>query len=614
MEIKRNNFANFCIITCLSGLSLIFIELTIKKTENLYGFSNSFYSMLAFIGVFFLMKKTRNILVTSKDKRLFVVTTILATVFSFFMVAGKNMLLQNTVHIGEIRTWVKIVCGIPLFSSCLILFFSRMPYLNEQLQIYFLEKDFEISERKYYIVCWLLLFAAWLPGLIASYPGIYGYDSVYQLSYYVSGHISLHHPLIHTYLLGFCVWTLGYLFGDLKLGLLVYSVVQMLILSASFSALCLFLRRMKIAQSFRVAVLLLLMFLPTNAIMSFSATKDIIYTAFFLLSILILARISQEPSNLKKYKLILILILVLFFHNIFRSQGIYITIVTLIIALILLKGYKKKVTIIFLISLFIFSIYSGPITRLCKGEKFDSIHEMMCVPCTQIARVAVLDETDLSNSEKSLIDKYIPEYERYFRNEGIADAVKNTFNSKQFKKDPKEFLQLYIKLGLKKPGIYFDAFARLTIGYWYPDMNYRDPSAYHPYWEYNSTEKRASNPEWVIVSDNKPFALKWLHNWYYKLTYFNTYQKVPLFSMLFSSALPTWFLMIFIGWCVYFKKYRYLLPAAMAMALLLTLLLGPVVLYRYIYPLTVVVPIWFGIMLSPKNYEIEKKRKQIWTK
>lgn len=608
--IKRRYITSFSIIICLSGISLIFVESTIKGNSDTYNFSNSIYSVLAFIGIFFLMKGTETVLKKVKSKRLFVITIILAMFFSFFMVAGKNILLHDTAYIGEIKTWIKIICGIPLFSSCLTLFFSGIPYVNEHLKVFSFRSTFKISDRKYYLICWLLLFIAWIPGLIASYPGIYGYDSVYQLGYYVSGHILLQHPLIHTYLLGFCVWTLGHLFGDLKLGLLVYSTFQMLILSASFSALCLFLRKMKIAWIFRGTILFLLMFLPTNAIMSFSATKDIIYTAFFLLSILVLTKISQSPSGLKNYKVTLVLILVLFFHNIFRSQGIYITIVTLIIALILLKGYRKKVIIIFLLSLFIFSIYSGPITKLCRGEKSDSIHEMMSIPCVQIARMAALGEADLSNGEKSLIGKYIPDYKQYFQHEGIADPVKNTFNSEQFKKDPKEFLRLYVRLGLKKPGIYFDAFARLTIGYWYPDMNYSDPKAYHPYWEYHSTEKRASNPEWVIVSNDKPPALKWLHNVLYKLTYSNKYQKVPLFSMLFSSALPTWILMIFIGWCVYLKKYQYLLPALMAFALLLTILLGPIVLYRYIYPLAVVTPIWLGIMLSPKNYEDCKIKKQ----
>lgn len=104
------------------------------------------------------------------------------------------------------------------------------------------------------------------------------------------------------------------------------------------------------------------------------------------------------------------------------------------------------------------AIYQGPLARVCHVEKIDSIHEMMSVPCTQLARVYTYDESELSTSEKKKIKNYVPNYAQYkMMQQGIADSVKNTFNSKAFKENPKEFIQLYLKMGEKYSSYYLDA-------------------------------------------------------------------------------------------------------------------------------------------------------------
>lgn len=53
---------------------------------------------------------------------------------------------------------------------------------------------------------------------------------------------------------------------------------------------------------------------------------------------------------------------------------------------------------------------------------------------------------------------YVPNYAQYkMMQQGIADSVKNTFNSKAFKENPKEFIQLYLKMGEKYSSYYLDA-------------------------------------------------------------------------------------------------------------------------------------------------------------
>ena len=140
---------------------------------------------------------------------------------------------------------------------------------------------------------------------------------------------------------------------------------------------------------------------------------------------------------------------------------------------------------------------------------------------------------------------------------------------------------------------------------WYPDMNYRDPGAYHPYWEYISTQQNAQGA-FFIVERTPPSGMEWLSNFYDTLTYKNSYQKIPVISMLFSSGFMIWIVFLYIAWCLYQRKYRYLVPAGFLVALWLTLLLGPVVLYRYVYPIVMSVPLLISFVLTEESASQER--------
>lgn len=69
-------------------------------------------------------------------------------------------------------------------------------------------------------------------------------------------------------------------------------------------------------------------------------------------------------------------------------------------------------------------------------------------------------------------------------------------------------------------------------------MNYRDPQAYHPYWEYDMKFKKSTvGNGWLLVQRHTPRMMKWLNNFYENLTYKNNYQKIPVISMAFSSGI-----------------------------------------------------------------------------
>ena len=569
----------------------------LKDKLPLMSLSNSIFSLILYAGSFFLIRYA----LKNSNKRLAAICVPLGLVFSVFSVCGANVYLTKSMLIAESSTILNIIGIFPLFYAVISVLIKNIPAVN---RIGFLENsrlfNRELSAKSTFFIVWTIIFAAWLPTLLAAFPGMHGYDSVYQVSRYINNSVTSDHPPIHTYFLGFCVVTLGNLFGSNEIGMCIYSVFQMLCMSAIFSALyCCFIRN-RLPALVRILILMVFMFLPINAIMSVSSTKDVIFSGMFAMSVMMMLQIAEKPDILKSKKFCTAFILVLFAMCIFRNQGIYVLIFGMLFAFVLLRKYFKQLLAITMITVIMFGIYQGPVCSMISEKSPKTLREMMSVPCVQLSRAMIYNDDEISDDEKNLISEYIPKYSAYLVDPGISDVMKNCLDTDRIKENPIEFAKLWIKVGIKCPLTYIDAFARLTIGLWYPDMNYRDAGAYHPYWEYYSTGKlvQFDENEYLIIKQQPVKGFERLNKFYYKLSYENSYQSMPVISMLFSSGFAVWCLLLYIAICIYRKKYRHLFPAAFITGLLLTLLLGPVVLLRYVYPIMLSVPLLFASAVS----------------
>ena len=197
-----------------------------------------------------------------------------------------------------------------------------------------------------------------------------------------------------------------------------------------------------------------------------------------------------------------------------------------------------------------------------------------------------------------------------------------------FFKDKMKFLSVWKKFAVRYPFDYIDAFGRLTVGEWYPDLYYQiNVSEYQPYFQYESFALKDDtliffeNPfkgtfhemfpitslaednnklfRWaedtrgkVIVIANHTFTgFNWLHKFYQNLAYKYSYERVPVFSMLFSTGFIFWLIVTYIFWVVYTRRYRLLFPVSFLIALWGTIMLGPMELFRYTLPLALCIPI-----------------------
>lgn len=589
----------FNLISIIFALTATITTPFILKENMEYSLSNSLFSVVLFIGYYVISKKA----LENFEKRLSVTALITGFVFDVFMVLGRNIYVTNGSGLAEVATWLSVLGMLPIFYASTLLVIKYLPKLNCN----FITDNAEKKKSTFFVI-WSIIFGAWIPALLASYPGMYGYDSIYQIRDYLADNVWLNHPPMHTYLLSLCVVDLGRVLGSHEAGMLCYSIIQMLCLSATFATIYTVYIRARAAKLVRRIVLLIFMFLPTNAIMSFSATKDVLFSAFFALAVMLLLLLAEKPDLIKSIKYDISLCLIFFMIAVWRNQGLYVILLTFIVAILFMWRYKKYIFAVFTTSILLILFYSNFICPWLGFREANSIREMMSVPCVQLSRAMLYNEDELTKEECRLIKEYVPDYEAYSYNSGISDLMKKTLATERIQDNPMEFIKLWIKVGVKCPITYIDAFARLTIGYWYPDMNYRDVQAFHPYWEYYSTGILYNfDEEKYLLLDQAPVkGFEWLHKEFYELSYENDYQSIALVSLLFSSGLSVWLVIFYIAVSIYRKEYKYLVPASFAFTFILTLLLGPVVLYRYIYPIILTCPMLLVSLISFKMREDNK--------
>ena len=599
---KTKNIKHFVLIV-LCYYAVYGLNSMLKLDVSLYTFSNSIFSVLTYLVLLSLAKK---IDFNEYSIRALKILFPLSFLFSIWMVLGSNIIQTGFSSIDKIDTWFSIIGGLIFWEIILINIFIHCGKHNN----IFIEKNqyYKISYKKI-IKIFCIIYIAWIPVLIASYPGIYGYDSVYQTSFYLNHSLSLKHPLIHTLFLGFCIITLGQnIFHNLQLGMLIYSLIQMSVSALTFSIIYCYLRKIAISRWICYFLLGFYMFFPTNPIMAISSTKDVLFADFTALLITCTCWICLNKESLLTWKYKFMFIGCSFLFLALRSQAIYVYVFSMIVGLFSFNGHYRKVLMKLIIcSLFVYFIYNGPVTAKLGGIKSDSIPEMMSVPVMQLGRSATNPSNNLSQKDIDQIKAYVPDYQLYIQNtRAISDPLKKTFNSKLFREKPLGFVKLWIETGIKCPVDYCDAFFRLTVGLWYPDMNERDPEAYHPYWEYKSTTPIDSS--WIIPQRTTPESFQWLAKVLDHITYNNTYQFIPLISTLFSGAFAVWIILLCLVYSICIKNFRVLFPISIVLILWLTLLLGPVVLYRYVYPIIVSVPIIVSTVARANFREV------IWTK
>lgn len=534
------------------------------------------------------------------------VISFLSFIYSFLLVFGFSYDKRGdaTLIFGSISSFL-------LSSLIFFLFYIAFKFIIKKIFKFidnykYVKKDGKIIkfkdvfERHPFATSMVIMLICWLPYIICFYPIIMSPDPSFQIkqffgidnkySYYVNlldpnVIITNHHPVLHTLLLGSCL-KIGVLINNHNLGLFLYSFIQILILSSTFSYSIKYLNKINIPFKFKFLVLIVYSLVPMFPFYSMSAVKDVIFSSLVILytiSIYDLFRNKNNHiSNIKYlYLFILMVLLVLF-----RNNGIHMILLSFPMLIWLMKNKLKKLIVLF-ISILAFNVsyndFILPFFKITPG----SVREKLSIPFQQTARFVKYNEELLSADDKKKIDKILDISnlgKRY--DPKLSDPVKEKFNPNATSQDLKDYFGVWFNCFFQDPALYVDATINNVYGYFYPLT-----SKWYIYRTYDSRITRDGfNYHFIREFSGERNVLG---------KFGEKFPQIPIVGLISNIGFNVWMLFLLTGYLIYKNKEKGLIILLPNLVLLLVCIASPANTYfRYAMPYVFAMPIMICLVLN----------------
>lgn len=538
------------------------------------------------------MKKRKNIIVM-----------LLSILLSIFLIVGNSFKKKGSFEFITNHLIIHTVT----FLILIFIFYKVISFLFEKLdnikwkESQEFNKIIKIFNKHPFLFCFIIILICWFPYIISFYPAILSPDPSYQIMQFFhidnkystysilldpSVIITNHHPVIHTLLLGSMV-KIGTLLGSVNIGLFLYSIIQILILSSTLSYTIVFLKNIKIPKKYLLLCLIIYALTPVFPFYSMSTVKDVIFGSLIILYIISIYQFMNKKEitfkDMVKELLLMILIIL------FRNNGFHVTLLSF--PFLLFYKNKKQILMIFLLMLTFNITYNKVILPYFKITP-SSIREVLSIPFQQTARYVNEYDSELSGKDKKIIDQVL-EYDtlatRY--NPELADPVKNQFNRYYKSEDLKEYFKVWKKGLFKHPITYIEATVHNTYGYFYPFK-----TNWYFYHKYDTRiVKKGFDYHYNSLSSERNF-----------LTIIATiFPYIPVIGFLVNIGFNSWILLFMACYLIYQKKYKSLVVLLPSFVVLLVCIASPANTYfRYALPNIFAMPLLFGIFL--KDCETKK--------
>lgn len=579
------------LFSLIIALFACFGMINILKSQIIYAktLTNNIFIYPTIIGFYFICKRTIKYLSATNLKHPLIVSILFAlsivignsldvhhTIFkfknilNFFLIFPMTFLLINTLFANANKIYEKI---------------SSLKYSQK------IENLFFKPTKKCFLNCFIFFLICYLPVFLAYFPGIFTYDVFYQMNFFVDPNHAENNPFLHN-LLVYCALFINQIAHSKLLGVLCYTILQASIMFSIFSYCIQILSKYNINHYFKLLALLFFAIYPLNHVFVITSTKDTLFSGFVLLFVLQLIDLYQNQEMfLSNGKKAIGLLLTAFIMFALRHNGIYAYCLFLPALFLLEKKYIIKAFIVFITPIFLFSIYGS--LKTCLGVKKPTYSSAIGIPLQQMGRVRKyiknLDSKDIE-TYRSLVSKekelaYFPYNVDAIK---IDDDLMHSNHIEKAFKNPKPYIDLWIKWGLKYPKVYTDAFLINNYTFWYPNMNYMTFGLHYFFY----TQNRWENIYGIEVEQRNYIpSIKKLYDALFLECQFENY---PIISSIFSISFALWLNIVCFFILLYKRKFTVFAPLIFNFCLFATILLGPVALLRYIYFNYLLFPIFFS--------------------
>ncbi len=521
---------------------------------------------------------------------------VLSVIFSLFMIIGYSFI--NTYSFSLIyQNDINII--VSLFKLLGYYVFFRQ--LLMRIFMFFTEHNFRGVNLKFgnhpFLYSVLVLSLMYGLYLIFYYPGVINYDNANQIKEVLGLHtryldsiivlnenvtLTNFNPILHTLLLGNLV-KLGITIGNLNIGLFLYTLIQEAIVILVLAYSIYFLKKENIKDNYLLMILLCYIIVPFYPFYALTAVKDTLFCVFVILYIIYLYKYITYKFSLKDY---IIFIAIMLLVTLLRTNGAIIIALSLPFVLLIRNINRKTLGLTIFIFLFIF-IYNKSLPALNIPNT--SIREGLSIPFQQTANYVRTYPLEVAEEEKKAIDKILG-YEtlgkRY--NEVLSDPVKNEYNKYATSEDLQAYLEVWFKMFFKHPDVYFNATLSNTYGYFYP-------SEYNWY-VYTNLNKKLQEAGYDYHFNDLASGRQALKN------YAGAWRYIPIINLLVNCAFYTWVYLFLLISLIITKNKKLIIILLPAFSLIAMCFIGPANTYfRYVLPYAMSLPLILTLVIKKIN-------------
>ena len=517
--------------------------------------------------------------------------------FAFAIVVGGEIYRSNSVA-GLFRTpvealgWCALFVVVALVTAAVLLALTNVPEALERRNVKPAPAFFGTGGGM--ALMWVVLFAAWIPCLLAYWPGPFSYDIPTQTNYIFTGHWTTQQPPLHTLL-----WSLFLnLEGFLSLKAITwFALGQMAFLSGAFAYVLKFLASRKTSRVLFAIACVFFVLNPVVALISITPVKDSLLAGVLALLSVSVMRLSTDPAGFLKRKPacigfgVCVLVCCLL-----RSNMMVAMVVFAIIVLVAFKDIRKRMAVLMGAPLLVAVLIMGPgysIAHISPGSS-----AIASLPFQQVVNVVRNHASELRAEEVATVESILPLDEAVQDyNPRFADSVVRLFKGKSSGASSlaNELIavgKLWIAWGVRYPGDYVDSFLALNVPYWYPFAHTPDPYSERAYIE---TDIWRESEYYPVTLDSKAPAL---YDAYERVADFSALSN-PVTRLVFSPSSVIWVVLISFVMLYNSERRRNALVCVLPLLFWASFMIGPVSNMRYVFPLFCLYPLLICAALQP---------------
>lgn len=554
------------------------------------------------------MKQTTKSFRITEHNFAYLVPILLGTLFGMCSFIGQH---EGKIDTRNALLYVNTLFYIALFT---LLFFAatkivpRINHHNESLSKpfgAFRKLTMDWSPRSI-ITLWCLVTAFWIPYFVAYFPGVYWYDTSWQLMEYYDPSVPFtdHHPFMMTYLyVGFAHIGKA-LFNNAIYGLYLLVLVQSLLSTLAIACTVCYTGKYNIPWKCRFFIAAFLTFFPIIPMMSMSLAKDTFNTPFFVFFSIAFCELWRTQGEiLKSVSFNVFFILDVLAVSLTKKTGMYIIVLALLLlACFVVKHWSCKIATIVLGSVpylvvgVIVPTFILPALHIAPGES----NEILAVPMQQVANVVHNHKDDLSIAEIDEIQQIyhmdigqLQDAYCWYK----ADPIKGQELSSE---DVHALITTWMKQLVRHPGDMIAGWGGLSVAWFSFNVASGEEQDLSMMLPINNSKHHYQNIEQYIPWTDNTKAGNAIGRFYA-----DTLSATPIFNIIWQKAFWATILPFAIMFLILRSKKNKLNLLMLNLPMFITMLVlfaGPISTHteatRYVLPMLYIIPLFLSLTLK----------------